>query len=123
MNHPEVTYNTLPAAVQRLQEQLDRIERKLEVVSSLQDQKEPDEFIGVEETARLLGVVKATMYNKVSARKIPTYKYGRKLKFKRSEVLGLLHDSRIMTASEEQELIQKEAEELLRHSVSRRRGK
>jgi len=123
MNHPEVTYNTLPAAIQRIQEQLDRIERKLEAISSPEVQKEQDEFIGVEEAARLLGVVKATMYNKVSARQIPAYKYGRKLRFRRSEVLELLNASRIMTATEQDAIIEQEAEELLRHAVSRRRRK
>lgn len=123
MNHQEVTYNTLPTAVQQLQEQLVRIERKLDALFSYDENREPDEFIGVDEAAKLLGVVRTTMYNKVSARQIPAYKYGRKLQFRRSEILELLNASRIMTAAERDAIIKQEAEELLRHSVSRRRRK
>lgn len=119
MNQPEVTYNTLPAAVQRLQEQLDRIEKKLNLLLRDESEKEDGEFIFVEEAATMLGVTKMTMYNKVSQRQIPAYKFGRRLQFKRKDIIELLEGTRRMTATEYDAKIKQEAQELLRDAVSR----
>ncbi len=119
MNQTEVTYNTLPAAVQRLQEQLDRIEKKLNLLLRDESEKEDGEFIFVEEAAKMLGVTKMTMYNKVSQRHIPAYKFGRRLQFKRKDIIEMLEGTRRMTAIEYDAKIKQEAQELLRDAVSR----
>ncbi len=44
------------------------------------------EYLSIEELSELTGLKKATIYAKRSRREIPAYKFGRELRFKRSEV-------------------------------------
>ena len=58
-------------------------------------------YLDLNEAAELLKVKPGTMYQKVWKREIPTYKpFGRKLYFKRHELLELLDRNRRDTADE-----------------------
>ena len=49
-------------------------------------QEKQDEYLSVDELSDLTGLKKATIYAKRSRRELPAYKFGRELRFKRSEV-------------------------------------
>jgi excisionase family DNA binding protein len=48
--------------------------------------KDEKEFLSIDELCELTGLKKATIYAKRTKREIPAYKFGRELRFKRSEV-------------------------------------
>jgi excisionase family DNA binding protein len=50
--------------------------------------KQEETFLNVQEAAALLNLAVATIYEKTSERLIPHYKHGKKLLFKKSELLA-----------------------------------
>lgn len=59
-----------------------------------------DEFLNISEVSKLVGLEESTLYGLTSKRKIPHYKPGKKLLFKRSEILAWIDKSRQATADE-----------------------
>jgi excisionase family DNA binding protein len=57
-------------------------------------------LINVQEAAALLNLAVATVYEKTSERLIPHYKHGKKLMFKKSELLAWVQTRKIKTISE-----------------------
>jgi excisionase family DNA binding protein len=59
-----------------------------------------DEFLNITQVSKLIGLEESTIYGLTSKRKIPHYKPGKKLLFKRSEILAWIDKSRQATADE-----------------------
>lgn len=57
-------------------------------------------LINVQEAAALLNLAVATVYEKTSQRVIPHYKHGKKLMFKKSELLAWVENRRIKSLSD-----------------------
>ena len=62
-------------------------------------------LINVQEAAALLNIAVNTLYEKTSEKLIPHYKHGKKIMFKRSELLAWVESRRVPTIQE----IRKEA--------------
>lgn len=54
-----------------------------------------DALIGVEEAGRLLKLSRATIYEKTSQRQLPFYKKGKKIVFKKSELMAWLESGKV----------------------------
>ncbi len=54
-----------------------------------------DNYIGVEEAAKLLKLAKGTVYQKVHSRTIPHYKVGGRLYFDKEELLSMIRGGRV----------------------------
>lgn len=67
--------------------------------------KNEDSLINVQEAAALLNLAVPTIYEKTSQKSIPHYKHGKKIMFKKSELLAWVEARRIKTIQE----IRKEA--------------
>ncbi len=63
---------------------INRIEQQKEITESKKIDNET--YLTVDELCDLTGLKKATIYAKRSRRELPAYKFGRELRFKRSEV-------------------------------------
>lgn len=61
-----------------------RIDKTDKIEQELQEKQ--DEYLNVDELSELTGLKKATIYAKRSRRELPAYKFGRELRFRRSEV-------------------------------------
>ncbi|MDD2230371.1 MAG: helix-turn-helix domain-containing protein [Candidatus Cloacimonetes bacterium] len=60
-----------------------------------------DQFIDLQEAAELLKLKPATVYQYVWLKKLPCYKpFGRKLYFRKDELIELLNNGRIASAEE-----------------------
>src|SRR5689334_22491020 len=57
-------------------------------------------LLNVQEAAALLNIAVATLYGKTSDRLIPHYKHGKKLMFKKSELIAWVETRRIKTLKE-----------------------
>ena len=71
------------------QEMEDRIYERLRKRIDNTDKESPenqDEYLSVDELSKLTGLKKATIYAKRSRREIPAYKFGRELRFRRTEI-------------------------------------
>ena len=66
--------------------------------ATIEDQKtdkDEKDFLSIDELSELTGLKKATIYAKRSMREIPAYKFGRELRFKRSEVEDWINAKRL----------------------------
>jgi len=71
--------------------------RVIEALSKQAPQKEPEEDLpnlSISEAAIITGLSKSTIYSKVSCGSIPHYKPGRRLKFRKSELLDYINKSK-----------------------------
>lgn len=76
-------------------------ETLLEVVSEIQLQKENQStLMGIQEAAALLNLAVATLYEKTSQRTIPHYKHGKKIMFKKSELLAWVELRKVKSIDE-----------------------
>ncbi len=64
----------------QLAPQLEQANAKVEGV------RKNSEYLSVDELSELTGLKRATIYAKRSRREIPAYKFGRELRFRRSEI-------------------------------------
>lgn len=70
---------------------LDRIECRLDQIS---DSKQP-EFVGLEQACQITDLSKSALYKKTSKKEINFYKSGKKLLFRRSELIDFISRNRI----------------------------
>lgn len=89
-------------------------ESVLEVLSEVHKEN-PDQLMNIQEAAAFLGLAVNTLYEKTSERLIPHYKQGKKVIFKKSELIGWIESGRIKTLNDI------EAEAIRRSNSSRRR--
>jgi len=83
-------------------ERLNALDRKISVLmESRGDKYQPqDDLLNIEEVARFINESKSSVYSRTSKRTIPFYKRGKKLLFKRSEVLAWLESGKKKTRAE-----------------------
>ena len=62
------------------------LQMEMEAKDTTGDSNIDNEYLSIEDLSRLTGLQKATIYAKRSRRELPAYKFGRELRFKRSEV-------------------------------------
>lgn len=65
-----------------------------------EEKKREPEFIGIDEACELLGKARATVYSLVSKRAVPSYKRGKRLYFKKDELLSWIESGRRKTDAE-----------------------
>jgi len=68
-----------------------------------------DEFLSIDETAKLINLKKSTIYGLVHKNDIPHFKNGKKLRFQKREILDWIKDGKRKTKSD----IQKQADTYL----------
>lgn len=91
---------------QELYERLDRIEGLLVSVrdhKASEPEREEDRLLNVREAARFLGDAVATLYGRTSKNEIPFYKRGKKVYFKKSELVAWIEQGRVKSQKEIQE--------------------
>lgn len=69
--------------------------------SGLEKSEESPEILNLEQVSALLNLAKPTIYSLTSKRKIPYFKKGKKLYFKKSEILVWIEQGKQKTVSEE----------------------
>jgi excisionase family DNA binding protein len=88
---------------QELYERLDRIEGLLVIVKdnkATESEDEEERLLNVREAARYLGDAVATLYGRTSKNEIPFYKRGKKVYFKKSELLAWIEEGRVKSQSQ-----------------------
>jgi excisionase family DNA binding protein len=88
---------------QELYERLDRIEGLLVIVKdnkAPESEDEEERLLNVREAARYLGDAVATLYGRTSKNEIPFYKRGKKVYFKKSELLAWIEEGRVKSQSQ-----------------------
>ena len=88
---------------QELYERLDRIEGLLVIVKDHKTPESEDDderLLNVREAARYLGDAVATLYGRTSKNEIPFYKRGKKVYFKKSELLAWIEEGRVKSQSQ-----------------------
>lgn len=65
---------------------LTRIEEHLDEITNI---KQPD-YVGIEEACRITSLTKSGIYQKTHRKEIPFFKNGKKLMFKRSDLINFI---------------------------------
>jgi excisionase family DNA binding protein len=83
-------------------ERLNALDRKISILMESGNDKYPvqDEFLNIEEVARFINESKSSVYSRTSSRNIPFYKRGKRLMFKKSEIMSWLESGKKKTRSE-----------------------
>ncbi|RUT67926.1 DNA-binding protein [Flavobacterium cupreum] len=99
MDINEISFENLPKAVAQLAIEIAEIKLMIQNVQ-VYESKEKSVPIGIEEVSRLIGKAKPTIYALVRQRKIPCYKYGKKLYFFEEELLEWISKGKKKTIQE-----------------------
>lgn len=99
MDVQEISFENLPKAVAHLVSELAEIKTLVEKgqVPTVSPKRTP---IDIEETCRIIGKAKSTVYALVRKRLIPCYKNGKKLYFFEDELLDWISEGRKKTLQE-----------------------
>lgn len=91
----EITFENLPQAVSELIQKVDSLIQAIDMQNGMRTQGETEEpMIGIEEACKILGRAKTTIYALAQARKIPYYRPGKMLQFKRSELMQWMESAK-----------------------------
>lgn len=99
MDINNISFEDLPRAVSFLTKEIAEIKSLIQNVQ-IYESKEKSNPIGIEEASRLIGKAKPTIYALVRQRKIPCYKYGKKLYFFEEELLEWISKGKKKTIQE-----------------------
>lgn len=96
-----VTFNTMPEALQLIADRLEKVERLLTTGLEPQPQQQPAEgLLTIQEAAEFLRLSIPTIYAKVNRRELPFMKRSKRLYFDKTELLDYLKKGRALTAEE-----------------------
>ncbi|WP_144214280.1 helix-turn-helix domain-containing protein [Flavobacterium anhuiense] len=99
MDINNISFEDLPKAVSYLAKEIAEIKLLIQNVQVFES-KAKSNPIGIEEASRLVGKAKPTIYALVRQRKIPCYKYGKKLYFFEEELLEWISKGKKKTIQE-----------------------
>lgn len=99
MDINDISFENLPKAVAYLVKEIAEIKLMIQNVQ-VYESKEKSIPIGIEEASRIIGKAKSTIYVLVRQRKIPCYKYGKKLYFFEAELLEWISRGKKKTIQE-----------------------
>jgi excisionase family DNA binding protein len=77
-------FEEIVAGLEAISGRLDLIEQSL----SSRPETEADGYLTIDDISELTGLTKQTIYGQRSKRLIPAYKFGRELRFKKSEIMA-----------------------------------
>ena len=103
MDIHEISFENLPKAVAHLVKEIAEIKllvQNVQVCVQVYESKDKSIPIGIEEASRIIGKAKSTIYALVRQRKIPCYKYGKKLYFFEEELLEWISKGKKKTLQE-----------------------
>lgn len=104
-----ITFENLPKAVTNLTREIGEIKELLLKKHEQQLTPQSEQFLTIQEAAKLFNLTVPTMYSKVSKGELPVMKRGKRLYFSRNELLEYLKEGRKNSNSE----IEKAAENYL----------
>lgn len=79
-------------------EKLNNIEKAIEKLNKASNND--DDFMNIEQAASFVGLSKATVYGLTHERKIPHFKVGKRLYFKKSDVVDWITSTKVKTKQE-----------------------
>ena len=90
-----LTFDAIPQAIATLTAKVDALQETLDkFMSQYNDPSVNEGMIGVDEACEILKLKKSTIYNYIEHNTLPHYQPGRKLLFKRSELLAWLAETK-----------------------------
>jgi predicted DNA-binding transcriptional regulator AlpA len=99
---PQVTHDSMPAAIGQLMEQVAHLDSTLDAVTKA-DPTRTSEFLNADEAAAMLQMSKQSLYFKTMNRTVPHHKRGKRLYFDRSELIAFIREGRVTTSKERTE--------------------
>ena len=99
MDINEISFENLPKAVAHLVKEITEIKILIQNIQVFES-KDKSIPIGIEQAGQLIGKSKSTIYALVRQRKIPCYKYGKKLYFFEEELLEWIFKGKKKTIQE-----------------------
>jgi excisionase family DNA binding protein len=97
----QVTYNSMPEALQLIAERLEAVHRLLSEGHEPQPQQQPEnELLTIQGAAEFLRLSVPTIYAKVNRRELPFMKRSKRLYFDKTELLAYLKKGRALTTEE-----------------------
>jgi excisionase family DNA binding protein len=99
------TFDQIPVMMNKLHDRLDNLERLIQRISFVGDDK--DELLNIQEASKLLNLSVSTIYSKVCKREIPVNKQGKRIYFYKHELMKWIKSGRVKTYMEMKNDIEK----------------
>ena len=93
-----LTFEQLPEAVTKLTREVSALRQLL--ISKEKQEEQSEQFLTIQQAAEFLCLTVPTIYSKVSRRKLPFMKQGKRLYFSKSELSDYLRRGKKETAAE-----------------------
>lgn len=99
MAYQNISFDTLPEAIHRLNEKVESLERLLIEAKEVKKKDEEKPMV-VSEAAKFLSLSVATIYTKTHKKEIPYYKAGKRIYFQKHQLIEYLKNNSIKTSDE-----------------------
>lgn len=84
-------------------EKLNSIEKAIEKLNAVSNDEQ--EFMNLEQVSSFIGLAKPTVYGLTHKRKIPHFKAGKRLYFKKSDIMNWITSSKVKTKQEINQMV------------------
>lgn len=92
-----LTFDKLPEAVTTLTKEISELKRLL---IEKEPTQEPEQFLTIQEAAKILNLTVPTIYSKVSKSELPVMKRGKRLYFSRTELMEYIKEGKKKSTTE-----------------------
>ncbi|MGL5958005.1 MAG: helix-turn-helix domain-containing protein [Phocaeicola sp.] len=110
-----LSFEAMPQAIMELMRKMDCLQKDVNLLKEKRPKETVEPLIEIDEACKLIHKAKSTIYALARERKIPYYKPGKMLQFKRSELMAWVETSRRTTSMETKESMLNEMQRTVRH--------
>ena len=111
-----LTFEAMPQAILELMHKVDSLRADIgELRKHCQPPQVSEPMIGIDEACKILGRAKSTVYALTQAHKIPFYRPGKMLQFKRSELMAWMESARQQTSVQTHDEMVEQMQRGVRH--------
>lgn len=102
----KITHDGVPQAMEQLIDMVTSVQNSVnQLIKQCAAPSQQEKLITIEEACSVLGLAKSTVYAMTQAHKIPFYQPGKKLMFKRSELISWMEQTRHESESQTHEKV------------------
>lgn len=98
-----LTFEAMPQAIANLTAEVKQLKEMLGQILEKDRPADIEDMIDIDEACAILNLQKSTVYSKVQNNQIPHYRPGKKLLFKRGELIEWMENSRRKTTAQTKE--------------------
>ncbi len=110
-----LSFEAMPQAIMELMRKMDTLQSDVNLLKEKRPKDTDEPLIEIDEASKIIHKAKSTIYALARAHKLPYYKPGKMLQFKRSELMAWVETSKRATSVETKESMLEDMQRNIRH--------